>query len=241
MMMRFLSLLALVALLTTPAGAEPAATPPAAVEQEIRQVIRERLDAYARADAAGWSRFVADDCLCGVATKAALQQEIQARPSSVRNWHGEIAELQVHGYAETAVARYRITEYTELGGHRIGVELWRTETYLRRAGRWMLVAGSDSVIPQDPVAAKVDPKLYDAYVGQYQYAPGTVDTVTREGDRLMVQATGQAKEELFPENETTFFGKGQDWRMIFVKDGQGRVTAVHFRQHQQDLVGTKIK
>ncbi len=35
-----------------------------------------------------------------------------------------------------------------------------------------------------------------------------VDTVTREEDHLMVQTSGQAKEEVFPENETTFFVKG---------------------------------
>jgi hypothetical protein len=56
-----------------------------------------------------------------------------------------------------------------------------------------------------------------------------------------VQATGQAKEEVFPENETTYFVKGQDWRMIFVRNKRGRVTSVRFRQHGQDLVARKIR
>jgi hypothetical protein len=57
----------------------------------------------------------------------------------------------------------------------------------------------------------------------------------------MVQAAGQAKEEVYPENETTYFAKGQDWRLIFVKDGQGRVTSVLFRQQGQDIIGKKIR
>lgn len=129
----------------------------------------------------------------------------------------------------------------ELGTQRSSVQQWRIETYLRRGGVWLLVAGAESVIPQDPVVANIDPKIYDAYVGRYEYAPGAVDTVTREGDHLMVQPTGQAKEEVFPENETTYFGKGQDWRLIFLKDEQGRVPAVRFRQHAQDFVGKRIE
>jgi hypothetical protein len=57
----------------------------------------------------------------------------------------------------------------------------------------------------------------------------------------MVQASGQAKEEVFPENESTFFGKGQNWRLIFVKDDQGKVTHLLFRQHGHDFVAKKIK
>jgi hypothetical protein len=237
-----LALVAVLSMLLVAAnGAAQAPSLPSEVDRELARTIRERLGAYARADVAAWSRYVADECLCGTSTKAALQQEIAARPSTVKNWYGDIAELQAHVYADTAVARYRVTEHTELGSHRIDVELWRTETYVRRGGLWTLIGGADSVIPRDPVVAKVDPKIFDAYVGRYEYAPGTVDTVTREGDRLMVQATGQAKEELFPETETTYFGKGQDWRLIFVKDAQGKVTSILFRQNQQDLVGTRIK
>lgn len=214
----------------------------ATVEQEIKRGIRERFDAYARKDVVAWSRFVADECFCASLTKAAIQQEIASRPSNIKNWYGDIMDFQVHVYSDTVVARYRVTEYTELGKQKISVGQWRTETYVRRKGAWLLVGGAESIIPQDPDIAKIDTKIYDAYVGQYEYTPGVIDTVTRDGERLMVQAAGQeGKEELFPENETTFFGKGQDWRLIFVKNEQGRVTAVRFRQNGRDYVAKKIK
>ena len=38
------------------------------------------------------------------------------------------------------------------------------------------------------VEAKVDPAIYDAYVGEYELAPGFILIVTREGDRLMTEA-----------------------------------------------------
>ena len=40
-------------------------------------------------------------------------------------------------------------------------------------------------------AVKVDPKIYDAYIGQYELAPGFILTITKEDDRLFAQATGQ--------------------------------------------------
>ena len=65
----------------------------------------------------------------------------------------------------------------------------------------MAVGGRYS-LPAKRVAARVDPAIYDAYVGEYQLAPGFVLTVTREEDRLLAQATGQRQVEVFPESET---------------------------------------
>lgn len=231
----------LLSLLTAPGVAAQVSGPASSgVEQALGRSIRQRLDAYARGEAAAWGRFVADDCLCGAATKEEILKEIAARTPNAKNWYGEISGLEVRVHGDVAVARYRVTEHIELSGQSLTVPQRRTETYARRGELWVLIAGAETVLPQDPPVAKVDPKIYDAYVGRYEYAPGAVDTVTREGDRLMVQVTGQAKEELLPENETTFFSQGQDWRLIFVKDEKGKVTAVRFRQNGQDLVGKRL-
>jgi CubicO group peptidase (beta-lactamase class C family) len=75
------------------------------------------------------------------------------------------------------------------------------------------------------VAAKVDPKIFEAYVGQYQPNPSTVLTVTREGDKLMVQQGSSEKRELVPESASNFFMP--DNRQVtysFVKDEKGQVT-----------------
>jgi D-alanyl-D-alanine carboxypeptidase len=75
-------------------------------------------------------------------------------------------------------------------------------------------------------AVRVDPKVLDAYVGQYQPNPSIVLTVTREGDKLMAQqGSSSEKRELLPENENNFFTK-EDRRQTFsfVKDEKGQVT-----------------
>ena len=77
---------------------------------------------------------------------------------------------------------------------------------------------------------KVDPKIYDAYVGRYELAPNLVLTITRQGDRLMAQATGQGEIQLFPESETKYFLKVVDAKVTFVKDAGGKVTKLILHQ-----------
>ncbi len=94
-----------------------------------------------------------------------------------------------------------------------------------------ILLGDKYEIPSAKTVAKVDPKIYDAYVGQYQLAPNFLMTVSREGDRLMVQPTGQSKSEIFPESETTFFPKEIEASLTFVKDEKGNVTQLILHQN----------
>jgi hypothetical protein len=79
-------------------------------------------------------------------------------------------------------------------------------------------------IPVERKLAKVDPRIYDSYVGEYELAAGFVITVIREGGRLMTQATGQSKVEVFPESEMKVFLKEVEAQITFVKGENGRIT-----------------
>jgi CubicO group peptidase (beta-lactamase class C family) len=93
-----------------------------------------------------------------------------------------------------------------------------------------IVFGEKYEIPAASVEVKVDPKIYDAYVGRYELAPTFILTISKEGDRLMAQATGQRPIELFPESEIKFFMKVVEAKVTFVKDDTGKVT--HLILHQ---------
>jgi hypothetical protein len=77
--------------------------------------------------------------------------------------------------------------------------------------------------PRDRVRASVDPKVFDAYVGRYEFDPTARLQVVREGDRLFFEADG-ARVELFPSSETTFFVTSAESEISFVRDAAGRVT-----------------
>jgi CubicO group peptidase (beta-lactamase class C family) len=88
--------------------------------------------------------------------------------------------------------------------------------------------------------AKVDSKIYDAYVGQYRITPLFVMAVTRDGDRLMVQATGQPKLEVFPESETKFFLTVVDAQITFERNPAGEVTHLILHQNGVDQKATRM-
>ncbi len=94
--------------------------------------------------------------------------------------------------------------------------------------------------PAERKEIKVDPKILDEYTGEYQLAPNFTITVTREGDKLMGQATGQPRFEIFAESQTKFFLKAVDAQVTFVRDASGKVT--HMILHQGgDNEAKKIK
>src|SRR6266498_1513571 len=95
--------------------------------------------------------------------------------------------------------------------------------------------------PKVRKAIKLDPKIFDAYVGEYQLAPNFILTFSREGDKFFTQATGQGKIEIFAETETDFFLEVVDAQVTFVKDDKGQVTQVTLRQNGANQPAKKIK
>jgi D-alanyl-D-alanine carboxypeptidase len=95
--------------------------------------------------------------------------------------------------------------------------------------------------PAERPVAKVDPALYSVYAGEYELAPAFILTVTREGDRLMTQATGQQKFEIFPSSETEFFLKVVDARITFVRSPDGAVDQLILHQGGRDMPAKRKK
>ena len=80
----------------------------------------------------------------------------------------------------------------------------------------------------------MDPAIYDAYVGRYQLVENLVFTVTRQGDRLFVQLTGQPRFEVFPESETHFFLRVVDAQITFGRAEDGSVDQLVLHQNGVD-------
>ena len=84
--------------------------------------------------------------------------------------------------------------------------------------------------PDFPKEVTVDPKIMDSYAGQYQLAPNFILTITREGDHLYSQATGQGKVEIYAQDDKSFFFKVVDAQIVFQTDSQGHVTGLILHQ-----------
>jgi CubicO group peptidase (beta-lactamase class C family) len=84
------------------------------------------------------------------------------------------------------------------------------------------------------VAIRVAATTLETYVGGYALAPTFVMTVTREGEQLFLQATGQPRFPIFAETETRFFLKVVDAQVTFVKDEAGKVVELILHQNGQE-------
>jgi len=90
-------------------------------------------------------------------------------------------------------------------------------------------------------AVKLTTEMLEPILGQYQYGPGAVMTVTRDGTQLFAQLTGQPKMPIFPTSETEF-----EWRIVpakvqFVKGDDGKISKAVHRQNGNTLDAPKIK
>lgn len=94
------------------------------------------------------------------------------------------------------------------------------------------VAGlyNEELRPIERKRIKLDPKTLDLYQGEYQLDAETILTISRQGDKLILEARGVLKTELFAESETEFFIEEIDAQISFVKDKTGKVTHLIFHQ-----------
>jgi CubicO group peptidase (beta-lactamase class C family) len=127
---------------------------------------------------------------------------VEAFPKSWNVYDSLGEAYMTHGDHDLALANYR--KSLELNG-----ENANAKEMIRRM--------------EKPVVT-LAPALLDRYVGEYELSPGFVLSVTHEGARLFVQATGQRKFELVPESETEFNVSIVKARVTFSTAPDGAIT-----------------
>lgn len=97
------------------------------------------------------------------------------------------------------------------------------------------------VPPRARTEVTLDPAILDTYVGEYELVPGFTITVTRVGNALFGQASGQPKFQMAAESPTEFFLRVVDAQISFVKDSTGTVMGLVLHQSGQDAPGRRIR
>jgi CubicO group peptidase (beta-lactamase class C family) len=129
------------------------------------------------------------------------------------------------------------------------------EAYLKDGNKELALANYKRAVELNPANAgaiqavrrlegkeiKLDPAIFDAYVGEYQITPQLVFTVTRDGDKLMGQMGGQGKLELEPVSETQFTVTAVKANISFEKDAAGKVTGLILSQGARSTTAKKVK
>ncbi|WP_298238044.1 serine hydrolase [uncultured Algibacter sp.] len=82
--------------------------------------------------------------------------------------------------------------------------------------------------------------ILETYTGKYQLMPGFILTVTKEGNQLKTQATGQPVFDIFPKSENEFFLKVVQAQLTFNKNDSGVVDSVTLFQGGREIKGKRL-
>lgn len=95
-------------------------------------------------------------------------------------------------------------------------------------------------LPQPLPVIKIDPAVLAGYTGAYQLAPNFILTVTLDGDKLFVQATGQGKIEVEAISQVRFKAKGIEAQIEFKNDAAGKTAALVLYQAGREMEAKKL-
>lgn len=92
-----------------------------------------------------------------------------------------------------------------------------------------------------PKAISLPASALQKFVGTYQLAPDFTIAITRKGDQLSAQATGQPAFPIYPESKTEFFYKAVNAQITFVANDKGMVTKLILHQNGRNMPARKVE
>lgn len=153
--MRIAKVLTIVLLVAGAEGAQGPAESPAA--RELTGLLRQFLDDAGKGNRAGFERFFADDVIYTRSTGIVVNKsEILAnvgnlKPAAESKTTYSAEDIAVHSYTGTAVVTFRLVARTEHNDGKVETAHYRnTGTFLRRTGRWQVVAWQATKIQEPP-------------------------------------------------------------------------------------------
>jgi hypothetical protein len=105
----------------------------------------------------------------------------------------------------------------------------------------MMMGFMDYVVEKPAALAKVDPKLLESYVGQYDMGNKRTYTVIRAGDRLYGQATANPKRDLYALSDRKFSIPEVESLITFVSNEKGEIVELIYEQGERVTRCKRIK
>ncbi len=107
-----------------------------------------------------------------------------------------------------------------------------------RQGLTRIARGETVELPKVRTEIQLDTATMDEYVGTYQLSPTFALTITREGNQLITQATGQGKLPVFAEAKDVLFPKAIPATLQIVREN-GKVTGLILKQGGREMKATR--
>jgi len=153
-----------------------------------------------------------------------------------------IFQLNVEAYPEASNPYDSLGEaYMEAGERDLAIENYQRSLELNpgnaNAKRMLSLLGAEV----EEVQVDIPEEQLERYTGRYELQPTFVIDVTRQGDQLYAQATGQQRFEIFPSSENEFYLEVVDAQITFNRDESGGVESLTLHQNGQSMPAPKVE
>jgi len=200
--------------------------------------------------------------------KIAIEKNVASAVTEYRRLKAEnspafdFSETELNTLGYQLVGMKRMKDAIEI--FKLNVEMFPTsgnpydslgETYLADDQKDLALANYKKAVELDPANAnallivrrleaketKIDSSGFDAYVGDYQVTPALILTISKDGDKLFGQLTGQGKLAVEPVSDTRFTIPEVKANISFEKDPAGKVVGLLLSQGTRTVNAKKIK
>jgi hypothetical protein len=213
-------------------------------QDELVRRSQELFDAVVPGNAEPFKKYFAEDAMFfdekgRSMDKAALVKDVQPLPNG---YSGTIKLVRPKSHIEgnIAILSYDLDETETIFGQNMTARYHETDTWMRRDGKWQIVAGQVLRYYEDPAVGKADTSKFSSYNGTYKLGPERTMAITTEDGHLYETRSGRPREELIPEASDIFFRKGVEGRILFGQGEGGKVTSLIDRRNNEDVVWKKV-
>lgn len=222
-----------------------AAEPPPSTEAELRRLTQENLDAIAPGNVEVWRRNLHDQMLHidennVVRNKTEILAELQPLPKGLTG-NLRVDKFRMTQEGNVAVVTHEDLEHLDYHGQPL-VSRWRsTDTWIKTAAGWKLLAQQTMALLEDPPATTLPGPQLCSYAGIYRLTPEITEAIHCTEGGLLATRPDRPEQTWRPEIADVFFVPGRPrTRRIFTRDSSGALTGFVDRREGLDIRWTKM-
>ena len=209
-------------------------------EVELRRIVQEMIDAVAPGNAEVWRRYLHERVLRvdengAVQTKEELLKEFTPLPPGLVG-RAKVDTFKIETHGDVAVVAFELQEHLDYHGQILRSRFRVSDTWLKTAQGWQLLAEQVAAVLKDPPSIKLTQQQLCEYNGTYVLTAQITTTLSCTPQGLTAQRSGRPAANYLAEVADVFFVAGQPrTRRVFLRDAQGKVTGFADRREGEDV------
>jgi hypothetical protein len=152
----------------------------------------------------------------------------------------KVVDFNAHRVGDTQVTTYALDESEHFHGEHLHATYRQTDTWVRTAPGWRLLASQIIALRTDPPAAELPAKLWDEYAGHYRLPDGLTLEIGWDGQSATLRRGSGATHALKAELADILFVPGDPRiRYLIQRGADGRVSRLIQRRESWDLLWSR--